>query len=59
MGRTPLITAAGWGVEALLRELLAAGADVNAADEVPARAADATARDGRESMRWIRGTACG
>ncbi len=54
MGRTPLITMGYWGFEAVLHELLAAGADVNAADKVPAHAADATARDGLESMRWIR-----
>ncbi len=42
-GRTPLMNMGYWGIEAVLRELLAARADVNAADKVSARAAAAVA----------------
>jgi hypothetical protein len=37
LGRTPLITAVFWGFGAVVHELMAAGADVNAADKVAHR----------------------
>jgi hypothetical protein len=53
MGRTPLMIAGHLGCESVLRELLAAGADVNVADKVPACAELAAAARARVS------TVCG